>query len=475
MRTRTESDTMGSIEVPADRYWGAQTERSRRNFAIGNDHFPREFIRALGIVKRSAAVANATLGGLSKEKAEAISTAATEVISGTLDDHFPLVIWQTGSGTQTNMNANEVIANRAIEILGGVVGSKKPIHPNDDVNQSQSSNDVIPTAMHVAAAERISDALLPALQELRSELERKASDFEEIIKVGRTHLMDATPIRMGDEWGTFARQIGFSADGLTRSVDALFELPLGGTAVGTGLNAPRGFDVRSVEAIAETTGLPFRPAPEKFDAIASHDAIVAAHGTLRNLAVVLMKIANDVRLLASGPRCGIGELILPANEPGSSIMPGKVNPTQCEALAMVCTQVMANDMAVGLAGAGGHLQLNTYKPLLIFNLLNSIRWLTDATRSFTKHCIEGIKPDRETIAGHLERSLMLVTALAPKLGYDVAAGIAKTAFETGATLREVALAKGVISAHEFDVLVRPEKMLGHVTPNRDSPTTEPNE
>jgi fumarate hydratase class II len=456
---RTETDSLGSIEVPQDRYWGAQTERSRRHFAIGSERFPREFLRALGIVKRSAARTNAALGVLPEKKALAIAEAADEVIAGTLEDHFPLVVWQTGSGTQTNMNANEVVANRAIEKLGGTLGSKDPVHPNDDVNRSQSSNDVIPTAMHIAAAEQISHTLLPALRTLRDALERKAREFQPIIKVGRTHLMDATPIRAGDEWATFARQVDFAADNVERSLDALFELPLGGTAVGTGLNAPAGFDVRAVEEIALATGLPFRPAPEKFDAIAAHDALVAAHGALRTVAVAFTKIANDVRLLASGPRCGIGELVLPTNEPGSSIMPGKMNPTQCEALAMVCAQVLGNDVAVGLGGAGGQLQLNVYKPLLIFNVLNSIRWLADGANSFRLHCVEGIEADREVIARHLGQSLMLATALAPRIGYDAAARVARKAHEDGTSLRDAALALGSIGADEFDELVRPETMI----------------
>jgi len=460
MGSRQETDTMGSIEVPDDRYWGAQTERSRRNFAIGSERFPREFLRALGIVKRSAAKANAVLGVLPGQRADAIVEAADEVVSGALDAHFPLVVWQTGSGTQTNMNANEVIANRAIEKLGGVLGSKDPIHPNDDVNRSQSSNDVIPTAMHIAAVEQVCGALLPSLQTLQHALDQKADEFQSIVKVGRTHLMDATPIRMGDEWRAFARQVAAAADAVRRQLDPLLELPLGGTAVGTGLNAPVGFDERAVEQIAESTRQPFRPAAAKFDAIASHDALVSLHGALRTVAVALSKIANDVRLLGSGPRCGIGELALPANEPGSSIMPGKVNPTQCEALTMVCAQVIANDVAMSIGGAGGLLQLNMYKPLLIFNLLNSIRWLAGAAQSFSVHCVEGIQPNREAIAQHLERSLMLVTALAPRIGYDQAASLAHRAFEEGTTLREAALAAGILEADEFDALMRPETMLG---------------
>ncbi|MGH0036538.1 MAG: class II fumarate hydratase [Myxococcota bacterium] len=460
MPTRIETDTLGAIEVPADRYWGAQTERSRRNFRIGAERFPRALIRALGIVKRAAAQANAALGSLPEETASLITAAATEVVDGALDDHFPLVVWQTGSGTQTNMNANEVIANRAIEMAGGELGSKTPVHPNDGVNRSQSSNDVIPSAMHVAAAEEIHRALLPALGELQRALEGRAVHFREVVKVGRTHLMDATPLRLGDEFETFARQVARATRGVEGASDELLALPLGGTAVGTGLNAPPGFDREAVARIAEATGLGFRPADWKFEGIAAHDAVVAVHGALRTLAVSLSKIAGDVRLLASGPRCGLGELELPANEPGSSIMPGKVNPTQCEALIMVCAQVLGNDVAVGLGGAGGQLQLNACKPLLIFNLLNSIRWLADAARSFSRSCVEGIEANAGAIEGHLERSLMLATALAPRIGYDAAARIAKKAHEEGTSLREAALALEALPAEEFDALVRPETMLG---------------
>jgi fumarate hydratase, class II len=463
MATRTETDTLGSIDVPADRYWGAQTERSRRNFRIGGERFPREFIRALGHVKRAAALANAALGALDGAKAQAIAAAAEEVRDGALDDHFPLVIWQTGSGTQTNMNANEVIANRAIERLGGVLGSKTPIHPNDDVNQGQSSNDAIPTAMHIAAAEEIARALLPALRELERALARKAGEFDAIVKVGRTHLMDAVPLRMGDEWRTFARQLAAASARVEAAQDELLELPLGGTAVGTGVNALPGFDREAVRRIAEACGLAFRPAAHKFQAIASHDAVAAAHAALRGVAVALTKIASDVRLLASGPRCGIGEIALPTNEPGSSIMPGKVNPTQCEAVLMVCAQVLGNDTAVAIAAAGGQLELNTYKPLLAFALLNSIRWLAQAAQSFSEHCIEGVEPVRDVIARHLERSLMLVTALVPELGYDRAAKIARKAHAEGLTLREAAQALGV-PAEQFDRLAQPSGMLGPTRP-----------
>jgi len=458
--TRTETDTLGPVEVPADRYWGAQTERSRRNFPIGSERFPREMIRALGLVKRAAAEANAELGVLSRETADAIVAAADEVIAGDLDDHFPLVVWQTGSGTQTNMNTNEVIANRAIERLGGTIGSKDPVHPNDHVNRSQSTNDVMPTAIHVAAAEQIRHALLPALGLLREALERKARAWHDVAKTGRTHLMDATPLRLGDELGAWAHQVRFAADGVEHALEGLLPLPLGGTAVGTGLNAPESFDRVAVQRLATATGIPFRPAESKFAGIAAKDEVVAAHGALRVVAVALTKIANDIRLLASGPRCGIGELRLPANEPGSSIMPGKVNPTQCEALVMVCAQVLANDVAVGLGGAGGQLQLNAMKPMLAWNLLNSIRWLAQATASFTERCIEGMEPDRDTIARHLDRSLMLTTALAPHVGYDAAARAAKKAHTEGTTLREAALVLGIVSAEDFDRMVDPEKMLG---------------
>ena len=460
MEQRVESDTMGEIQVPADRYWGAQTERSRRQFAIGSERFPRPFLRALGLVKQAAARIHAEQGILPESIARAICAAAEEVIEGRLDDHFPLVVWQTGSGTQTNMNANEVIANRAIEILGGRLGSKDPVHPNDHVNRSQSSNDVIPTVIHVAAAEQIEGALLPALRALAEALSAKARAFASIIKVGRTHLMDAVPMRAGQEWGAFASQLGGAIRGVENARDGLLELPIGGTAIGTGLNAPADFDARMVEALAAASGLAFRAAPDKFAGIAAHDACVAAHGSLRGVAVTLTKIANDIRLLGSGPRCGIGELQLPANEPGSSIMPGKVNPTQCEALAMVCVKVMGNDGSIGLAGASGHFQLNAYKPLIAFDLLSSIRWLGDASESFRVHCVEGIEIEEATTRHHLERSLMLATALAPKLGYDVAAEIAKKAHAENLSLREAALDLGSLSAREFDELVRPEAMLG---------------
>ncbi|MBK7949872.1 MAG: class II fumarate hydratase [Deltaproteobacteria bacterium] len=458
--TRRESDSMGPIEVPADRYWGAQTERSRRHFAIGAERFPRPFLRALGLVKRAAAEANAALGVLDPTLARAIVVAADEVVEGVLDEHFPLVVWQTGSGTQTNMNANEVIANRASERLGGRLGSRSPVHPNDHVNRSQSSNDAIPTAIHVAALEQTERALLPALRALAQGLEAKAIAYHDVVKVGRTHLMDAVPMRAGDEWGAWATQLRQAIAGIERATPDVALLPLGGTAVGTGLNAPIGFDEAAVAALARATGLPFRVAPDKFAGIAAHDALVALHGSLRTVAVALSKLASDLRLLASGPRTAIAELVLPANEPGSSIMPGKVNPTQCEAMIMVCLQVFANDVAVGLAGAGGQLQLNACKPLLAFNLLNSLRWLADASESLRVHCVEGALVDRRQTRDHVERSLMLATALAPHIGYDEAAGIAKRAHEEGSTLREAALASGRVRAEDFDTWVRPEAMIG---------------
>ena len=458
--TRVESDSLGEIAVPADRYWGAQTERSRRYFAIGDERFPRPFLRALGRVKRAAAEANASLGVLDAALARAIIAAADEVIDGRLDEHFPLVVWQTGSGTQTNMNANEVIANRASEQLGGRLGTKSPIHPNDHVNRSQSSNDAIPTAIHVAALEEIEGSLLPALRGLAVALAAKATAFHDVIKVGRTHLMDAVPMRAGDEWGAFAVQLARSIAGIEHACIDVAELPLGGTAIGTGLNAPKGFDTAAVAVLARDTGLRFRTAPQKFAGIAAHDALVALHGSLRTLAVTLTKIANDVRLLGSGPRTAIGELVLPANEPGSSLMPGKVNPTQCEAMVMVCAQVIANDVAISLAGAGGQLQLNACKPLFAFNLLRSIRWLSDASQSLHTHCIEGLEIDHQQTREHVDRSLMLATALAPKLGYDAAARIAKYAHAEGVTLRVAALASGRVTAEQFDAWVIPAEMLG---------------
>ena len=451
---------MGAVEVPADRYYGAQTARSLENFRIGGERFPRELIRALGVLKKAAARVNAELGALPADKADLIARAADEVIEGTLDDHFPLVVWQTGSGTQTNMNANEVIANRAIELAGGEIGSKNPVHPNDDVNRGQSSNDTFPTAMHIAAAERIVHHLLPALRRLRDTLGGKSRAFDDIVKIGRTHLMDAVPLTLGQEFSGYAAQLDNGAKRIESALDGLYELALGGTAVGTGLNAHPRFAERAAREIAQITGLPFRSAPNKFEALAAHDAIVFASGALKTLAASLAKIANDIRWLASGPRCGIGEISLPANEPGSSIMPGKVNPTQAEAMTMVCAQVMGNDVAVNIGGLSGNFELNVYKPLMIFNLLNSIRLLGDACASFDEHCAVGIEANREAIARHLRNSLMLVTALNPHVGYDNAARIAKKAFADGTTLRDAAVALGVLSGEEFDRLVRPEDMTG---------------
>jgi fumarate hydratase class II len=457
--TRKETDSMGAIEVPADRYWGAQTQRSLEHFKIGGERFPREMIRALGLVKKACALVNRELGLLDGEKARAIISAADEVIAGTLDEHFPLVIWQTGSGTQTNMNANEVISNRAIEILGGQMGSKKPVHPNDDVNRSQSSNDVFPTAMHVAAAERVAGALIPAVEALKAVLAQKAEAFASIVKIGRTHLQDATPLTLGQEFSGYVVMLAQSLAGLRAALPGLRELAIGGTAVGTGLNAPEGFGERVARQIEMLTGEPFTSAPNKFQALASHEQLVAAHGALKTLACALMKIANDIRWLASGPRAGLGELAIPENEPGSSIMPGKVNPTQSEAMTMVCAQVLANDVAVNIGAASGNFELNVFKPLICHNVLRSIRLLADACESFREHCVAGIEPNAARIRQNVERSLMLVTALAPHIGYDKAAEIAKRAHKTGTTLREAALALGYVSAEEFDRLVRPELMV----------------
>ena len=459
MKTRVETDTMGPIEVPADRYWGAQTQRSLQHFRIGGDRFPREMIRAVGILKKACALVNRDLGLLPEEKARAIVRAADEVIEGKLDDHFPLVVWQTGSGTQTNMNANEVIANRAIELLGGQLGSKKPVHPNDDVNKSQSSNDTFPTAMHIAAVEQLRGRLLPAVRRLRDTLDEKARAFADIVKIGRTHLQDAVPLTLGQEISGWVSQLDHALRHLEAAMPHLSELAIGGTAVGTGLNAHPEFAERAAKKIAELTGHPFASAENKFEALAAHDALVAAHGGLKTLAASLMKIANDVRWLASGPRCGIGEITIPENEPGSSIMPGKVNPTQSEALTMVCAQVLGNDVAVNVGGASGNFELNVFKPLIIHNVLHSVRLLADACESFEEHCARGIEPDRERIRQHLEQSLMLVTALAPRLGYDRAAAIAKKAHREGLTLKEAAVALGYLTAEEFDREVRPERMV----------------
>ena len=460
MAYRIETDSMGEIEVPVDKYYGAQTARSLMNFKIGGDRFPREIIRALGILKKAAALTNQTLGSLPDEKADLIVQAADEVIAGKLDEHFPLVVWQTGSGTQTNMNSNEVIANRAIELTGGEMGSKTPIHPNDDVNKAQSSNDTFPTAMHIAAAEQITHHLIPAVKTLRDTLQAKAEAFDDIIKLGRTHLMDAVPLTLGQEFSGYVQQLDNDLKRIEFSLDGLYELALGGTAVGTGLNTHPDFAVKAAAHIAEMTGLPFRTAPNKFEALAAHDAVVFASGAMKTLAASLMKIANDIRWLASGPRCGIGELTMPANEPGSSIMPGKVNPTQSEAMTMVCAQVMGNDAAVNIGGLSGNFELNVFKPVMIFNLLNSIRLLGDACLSFNDNCAVGIEPNREAIDGYLKNSLMLVTALNPHIGYDNAAKVAKKAFTDNSTLREAAIKLGLLTGEEFDKAVRPEQMIG---------------
>jgi fumarate hydratase class II len=457
-KTRVETDSMGQIEVAADRYWGAQTERSLHHFSIGREHFPRPMIRALGILKKAAALANGELGTLPKDQVDLIVAAADEVIVGALDDHFPLFVWQTGSGTQTNMNANVVISNRAIEMAGGVMGSKKPIHPNDHVNRGQSSNDTFPTAMHIAAAEQTVHDLLPKLAQLRRTLDTKARDFADIVKVGRTHLQDATPVTLGQEISGWVAQLDLARASIESALPAVYELALGGTAVGTGLNTHPDYAERSAAQIALLTGLPFRSAPNKFAALAGHEALVALHGSLRTLATALMKIANDVRWLASGPRSGLGEITIPENEPGSSIMPGKVNPTQSEALTMVCAQVMGNDVAVGIGGASGNFELNVFKPLIIHNVLQSLKLLGDAAANFEQFCAAGIEPNVSRIQANLEQSLMLVTALNPHIGYDNAAKIAKKAHKDGTTLREAATALGLVSADDFDAWVDPKRM-----------------
>ena len=458
--TRTETDSMGPIEVPADRYWGAQTARSLVHFAIGDDTMPRPVIHAFGVLKEAAAMANADLGVLDLRQKDLIVEAARQVADGTLDDQFPLRVWQTGSGTQTNMNANEVIANRAIELAGGELGSKSPVHPNDDVNMSQSSNDTFPTAMHIAAARQLNEELLPSVRALRDALAVKADAFAGIVKIGRTHLMDAVPLTLGQEFSGYVSQLGSDLARIEGSLPDLYELALGGTAVGTGLNTLPGFATRATRYIAELTGLPFVSAPNKFAALAAHDALVHASSTLRTLAVSLTKIADDLRWLGSGPRAGLAELILPPNEPGSSIMPGKVNPTQCEAMIMVCIQVMGNDAAVAIAGSRGNLELNVCKPVIIDNVLRSIRLLSDACRMFREFSVEGVAPDLENIARHLEDSLMLVTALSPIIGYDKAAEVAKKAHAEKTTLREAAIALGYLTGEQFDTAVRPEEMLG---------------
>jgi fumarate hydratase class II len=457
--TRTETDSFGPIEVPADKYWGAQTQRSLLNFKIGDERIPRPLIRALGIVKYCAALSNIALDNIDPNIGNAIADAAHEVVTGELDDHFPLVVWQTGSGTQSNMNANEVVANRAIERLGGVIGSKTPVHPNDHCNRSQSSNDAFPTAMHIATVEQLHRLLIPALQHLQRALSGKSEAWQQIIKIGRTHLQDATPLTLGQEFSGYAAQVQFGIDRINDSLKRLYPLAQGGTAVGTGLNSKQGFDEQFAEEVAKFTQLPFISAPNKFEALAAHDAMVEISGVLNTIAVSLNKIANDIRLLSSGPRCGIGELSLPENEPGSSIMPGKVNPTQCEAMTMVCAQVMGNHTTVTFAGAQGHLELNVFKPVIIYNVLQSIRLISDAAMSFTDHCVVGIEPNVGRIAELVESSLMLVTALAPRIGYDNAAKIAKLAFKNRSTLREEAVSGGFVTEQEFDSLVRPEAMV----------------
>jgi fumarate hydratase class II len=456
-QTRTETDSMGAIEVPADKYWGAQTERSLLHFNIGDDKMPREMIRALGILKKAAALVNAELGKLPADKLKLIEQACDEVIEGKLDEHFPLRVWQTGSGTQTNMNANEVISNRAIELAGGVLGSKQPIHPNDDVNMSQSSNDTFPTAMYIAGAEQL-NKLIPAIQKIYDAIAAKAEEFKDVVKIGRTHLQDATPLTVGQEMSGWANLVERDIERLRMAEPGLYDLAIGGTAVGTGLNSHQEFGERAAKKIAELTGLPFKSHPNKFAALSAHDEIVFASGALKTLAASLMKVANDIRWLASGPRCGLGELILPENEPGSSIMPGKVNPTQSEAMTMVCVQVFANDVAVTFGGSQGNFELNVYKPVMIHNFLHSIRLLHDASHGFVEYCIAGIELNREQIDEHLKDSLMLVTALNPHIGYDKAAQVAKNAHKKGISLRESAIALGFLSGEDFDKYVKPEEM-----------------
>ncbi|ACM49553.1 fumarate hydratase [Anaplasma marginale str. Dawn] len=459
MGVRIESDSMGNIEVPAERYWGAQTQRSMMNFAIGEEKMPRPLIWALGVVKLAAARVNARKGSIEKSVGEAICAAAQEVIDGKMDGEFPLVVWQTGSGTQTNMNANEVIANRAIEILGGKVGSKSPVHPNDHVNHSQSSNDVFPTAMHIATVAEVERRLLPALEALRGALEAKVVAFSDIVKTGRTHLQDAVPLTLGQEFSGYECQVRKGIERVKSSMVDVYQLAQGGTGVGTGLNTKKGFAEEFAKEVAGITGMKFITAENKFEALATHDAMVQLSGALNTLAVSCMKIANDIRLLASGPRCGIGEIILPANEPGSSIMPGKVNPTQCEALTMVCAQVMGNHVAVSVGGSNGHLELNVFKPMIAYNVLNSVRLLADACESFATKCVSGIEADKERIAVMLGQSLMLVTALNRHIGYDNAAKISKFAFENRVTLKDAAAKLGLVDGAEFDAIVDPRKMV----------------
>ena len=460
MTKRIETDSMGEIEVPADRYYGAQTARSLIHFDIGTETMPREIIRGMGILKKASAIVNSELGLLPQDKKDLIAKSADEVIAGSLDEHFPLRVWQTGSGTQSNMNSNEVIANRAIEIAGGQMGSKDPVHPNDHVNMGQSSNDTFPTAMHIAAVERIHEHLLPELTRLRDALAKKRDEFKGIIKIGRTHLMDATPLTLEQEFGGYVQQLTNGIERVNGCLPRLSEIALGGTAVGTGLNSHRDFAVKVAEKIAELTGRDFVTAPNKFESLAAHDAVVEASGVIKTLACSLMKIANDFRWLGSGPRCGIGELVLPANEPGSSIMPGKVNPTQSEAMTMVAAQVIGNDTTIAVGGSSGNFELNVFKPVMIYNLLQSIRLLADASRSFNDHCVAGTQPNKLQIEAHLRNSLMLVTALNPHIGYDNAAKVAKKAYQENTTLKEAVVALKLLTAEEFDEKVRPEDMTG---------------
>ena len=460
METRTETDSMGEIEVPAHFYYGAQTARSLIHFDIGAETMPRELIRGMGILKKASALVNAELGLLPESIKDLIAKAADEVIDGKLDDHFPLRVWQTGSGTQSNMNSNEVIANRGIELAGGVIGSKDPVHPNDHVNMGQSSNDTFPTAMHIAAVESIRGALIPSLVSLTKSFRNKSTEFKDIIKIGRTHLMDATPLTLGQEFSGYTTQLEYALDRINGCMPRMYQIALGGTAVGTGLNSHRDFPEKVAKKIADITGCPFVTAPNKFESLAAHDAIVEASGVLKTIACSLMKIANDIRWLGSGPRCGIGEIILPANEPGSSIMPGKVNPTQSEAMTMVAAQVIGNDTAINVGGSSGNFELNVFKPVMIYNLLQSIRLLADSCRSFNDHCVAGIEPNKTQIEKHLNGSLMLVTALNPHIGYDNAAKVAKKAYQEKTTLKESAVALGLLTDEEFDEKVRPEKMTG---------------
>jgi len=458
--TRTETDSFGPIDVPSDKYWGAQTQRSIKNFPIGWEKQPIAIVRSLGIIKKACAQANIEMGNLDKRLGEAIINSATEVIEGKFDDNFPLVVWQTGSGTQSNMNANEVIANRAIEILGGAIGSKDPVHPNDHCNMGQSSNDTFPTAMHVATAMTVNNLLLPSLKKLHTALTKKMNEFGEIIKIGRTHTQDATPLKLSQEFSGYRHQVDMAIQRVELSLSGIYELAQGGTAVGTGLNTKQGWDKSVAKNISKITDLPFITAPNKFEALAAHDALVEFSGTLKTVAVSLFKIANDIRLLGSGPRCGLGELMLPENEPGSSIMPGKVNPTQCEAITQVCAQVMGNDAAVGIAGSQGHFELNVYKPMIAYNVLQSAQLMGDACNAFTDNLVEGLKADETRIDKLMRESLMLVTALAPKIGYDNATKVAKEAHKNGTTLKEEAIKLGFVDEETFEKTVRPEKMVG---------------